>query len=258
VAHATLIFLQQNEAAGILGAHAIKFATQVAVDYTRGEPPPERSELAPLKCFGFAPLVLAWITHAAIAAEIAERAERVVAIIDALQVEDHWPAGVHVNWETGVPDGQPEHGMGKHTHCSAFVAAAAKRLGIYILRPPEHPQLLLANAQVDWLAEEGVRQGWRAVESAVQAQHYANRGYFVVAAYHNHYEDKPGHIAIIRPSEKSVADVESEGPQITQAGGTNYRSATLRQGFAGHPAAWGSHEVRYYAHAVDDSRLSAH
>ena len=25
-----------------------------------------------------------------------------------------------------------------HTHCSAFTAAAAMRLGIYLLRPPEH------------------------------------------------------------------------------------------------------------------------
>jgi len=35
---------------------------------------------------------------------------------------------------------------GKHPHCNAFVAAAAKRLNIYILRPADHAQILLTNA----------------------------------------------------------------------------------------------------------------
>lgn len=182
--------------------------------------------------------------------------ERMWQLIDGLEVEQHWPAGLHVHWETGVPDGRPESGSGKHTHCSAFVAAAAKRLGIYILRPPEHPQLLLANAQYEWLEGEGASQGWKPVRRAAEAQRYANQGWFVVAAYHNHHDDKPGHIAIIRPSDKSGSMIEAEGPQVTQAGGTNYRSVPLRIGFAGHPAAWERHEVVFYAHAVDPSALN--
>lgn len=98
-------------------------------------------------------------------------------------MENHWPAGVHVKWDTGVPDGRPEKLPGKHTHCSA-----------------------------------------------------------------------PGHIAIVRPSDKGDAALREEGPQITQAGGTNYRSIALRVGFAGHPAASSRHEVRFYAHAVDAVR----
>jgi hypothetical protein len=189
------------------------------------------------------------------AAETTPTAQRLAEVIDAMQVEAHWPAGVHVNWETGVPDGEAERGAGKHTHCSAFVAAAAKRVGIYILRPPEHPQLLLANAQVDWLGEQGARHGWQTLSDAVEAQRYANRGYFVVAAYRNHRDDKPGHIAIVRPSDKGDAAIDEEGPQITQAGGTNYLSTTLKQGFAGHPAAWGRREVRFYAHAADPAQI---
>jgi hypothetical protein len=46
------------------------------------------------------------------------------------------------------------------------------------------------------------------------------------------------------------APIRAEGAQITQAGGTHYRSTTLQRGFAGHPAAWEGHEVRYYAHAT--------
>jgi len=68
--------------------------------------------------------------------------------------------------------------------------------------------------------------------------------------YKNHHDDKPGHVAIVRPSDKRGAAVREEGPQITQARGTNYRSIALKVGFAGHPAAWARHEVRFYAHPV--------
>jgi hypothetical protein len=170
--------------------------------------------------------------------------------VDSLDVEHHWPAGIHVNWQTGDPDGRPENSPGKHTHCSAFVASAAKQLGIYILRPPEHAQVLLANAQYDWLASDGAAQGWRELRGPVAAQEAANRGDFVVATYRNHRDNKPGHIAIVRPDEKSDSAIRVEGPQITQAGGTNYRSTTLKKGFAGHPAAWDKREVRYFVHSV--------
>ncbi len=182
-------------------------------------------------------------------------ARQTMQIVDSLDVENHWPAGVHVHWESGIPDGKTESGIGKHTHCSAFAAAAAQRLGIYLLRPPEHPQLLLANAQYDWLAEQGAARGWRPVGSADEAQHYANQGWLVLAAYKNHQDDKPGHIAIVRPGDKSAQVLNEEGPDITQAGGHNYHSVALRVGFAGHPAGWEHHEIVYYAHAVDPSQL---
>lgn len=53
----------------------------------------------------------------------------------SLNVENGWIAGFHVNWETGVAD-KPDAKSGNHTHCSAFVAAACKRLGLYILDRP--------------------------------------------------------------------------------------------------------------------------
>ncbi len=184
------------------------------------------------------------------AAPITPEGRQLAALLDAMAVESHWPAGLHVRWESGEPDGKPTALTGKHTHCSAFVAAAAKRAGVYILRPPEHGQEFLANAQYDWLADEGAQHGWRPVSDGAEAQARANRGEFVVAAYRSHHDDKPGHIAVIRPSNKSEAEIAAEGPQVTQAGGTNYISASLKRGFAGHPAAWGRGEVRYYAHPV--------
>ena len=188
------------------------------------------------------------------ATPVSPASERIAQRIDSLDVESHWPAGVHVKWDTGVPDGRPETSRGKHTHCSAFVAAAARSLGIYILRPPDHPQVLLANAQYDWLGQDGAAQGWRPLASPAEAQRLANEGWLVVAAYKNHDDEKPGHIAIVRPSDKSEAALREEGPQITQAGGANYRSIALKVGFAGHPAAWDRHEVRFYAHAVEALR----
>ena len=148
------------------------------------------------------------------------------------------------------PGRQAEQTEGKHTHCSAFVAAAAKKLDVYILRPPDHGQILLANAQYDWLESAGARQGWRSLPDGEQAQLSANRGDLVVATYRNHRDNKPGHIAIVRPSDKPLRAIMQEGPQITQAGGTNYTSTSVKNGFAGHPAAWAHQEVHYYAHAV--------
>ena len=72
----------------------------------------------------------------------------------------------------------------------------------------------------------------------------------MLATYKNHRADLPGHIAIVRPSDKDAGTIAIEGPQITQAGATNYRSVALGTGFAGHPTAWAQHEVRFYAHAV--------
>jgi hypothetical protein len=200
---------------------------------------------------GVAVLCCGAFAHAASAGAITPSGARLAKVLDQTRVEELWPAGVHVAWETGVPDGKPERTEGRHTHCSAFVAATAKRLGVYILRPPDHGQVLLANAQYGWLAEQGPSRGWQEVQGGRAAQEFANRGYLVVATYRNHKDEKPGHIAIVRPSGKSGREIDAEGPQITQAGGTNYLSTTLRQGFAGHPTAWTRNEVRYYAHAVD-------
>jgi len=170
--------------------------------------------------------------------------------LDEMQVEAKWIAGAHIDWRTGLPDGRPELSAGRHTHCSAFVAAAAETLGVYILRPPEHGQVLLANAQNEWLAEEGRSQGWRPVRGPSQAQSLANEGVLVVASYHNRRDDRPGHIAIVRPADKSEEQIMAEGPQVIQAATTNSASTSVKQGFAGHLRAWSDNEIDYYAHEI--------
>jgi hypothetical protein len=170
--------------------------------------------------------------------------------LDAMGVESKWIAGAHVDWRTGLPDGRPETSPGRHTHCSAFVAATAEKLGAYILRPPEHSQVLLANAQYEWLSEEGAAAGWRSLSDATAAQSAANAGDLVVASYESHRSDKPGHIAIVKPAVRSAAELAADGPLVIQAGTTNSSAVSLREGFAGHPAAWRDHEVAFYAHAL--------
>ena len=215
---------------------------------------PPRARAAALACL----LALTLPCAPAGADEITPAGRALDDALDAMHVEQGWPAGQHVNWETGIPDGRPEHGNGKHTHCSAFAAAFAKRVGVYLLRPPEHSPVLLANAQSYWLEGEYAQaQGWRPVPDATQAQALANAGQLVLALYRSHDDRKPGHVAIVRAADKDAATLAAEGPQVTQAGASNYTSTSLRVGFSGHPAAWKRGEVRYYAHDIAPEALAA-
>jgi hypothetical protein len=185
---------------------------------------------------------------------ISPKARELLRVLDSYDLDHLWLAGQKVHWDTGLPTGQattvtPEH---KHTHCSAFVASVAKTLGIYILRPPEHSATLLANAQLDWLESGPAASGWRPIGDAASAQAAANQGDLVVACYRNHKSDRPGHIAIVRPSDRPSSAIAADGPEVTQAGLHNYRETTLRAGFAGHPTAWDkAREIRFFAHDWD-------
>jgi hypothetical protein len=184
------------------------------------------------------------------AAAVTPQAQELIRRLESMEVESRWIAGRHVDWRTGLPDGEPIRSAGRHTHCSAFVAAAAERLGVYILRPPEHGQELLANAQNEWLAEEGASAGWLRLDGPAEAQAAANRGSLVVASYHSHRASRPGHIAIVRPAEKSAFEAGLFGPEVIQAGSLNSNSLNIREAFAGHPPAWRDKEIDYYAHPV--------
>jgi hypothetical protein len=197
------------------------------------------------------PILLLLVQVQVSSAQITANGDTLAKRLDEMDVEHHWIAGEHVNWRTGDPDGKPVTGDGLHTHCSAFVAAFCQRMGIYILRPPEHGQKFLANAQFDWLFDQGKENGWTEVKDAKEAQHLANQGLVVVATYKNHKDDKPGHIAVVRPDPKPDRLIRFEGPQVVQAGKNNHNSIPLKEGFKGHPSAWENQEVRYFSHAVE-------
>jgi hypothetical protein len=195
-------------------------------------------------------VIVLWAAVPALVAaqELSGAAGRLAKELDAMDVEHLWLAKHYVNWETGKALKKPVTDNKSHTHCSAFVASTCKRLDIYILRPPEHSATQLANAQFDWLRDEGAKYGWRPVADAFEAQGLANAGKLVVAAYKD--PKRPGHIAIVRPSTWDRQMIEREGPEITQAGMENFRSTSLKTGFKHHSAAWRDRQVRFYVHEV--------
>ena len=185
---------------------------------------------------------------------ITPEGERLRRFLDQSDVEHLWQAGIHIMWDTGEPDPDRPAGRPSATHCSAFAAAMAKRLDIYVLRPPEHSQALLANAQMGWLGEVGSAYGWRELPSYVEAQEAANRGELVLEAFENPNPRKPGHIAIVRPSLKTREMLDAQGPEETQAGAINAISTDTADGFRHHHGAWlpgGGGAIRYYAHVVN-------
>ena len=196
--------------------------------------------------------------HPALATEpsccgpITDQGRRLLAVLDGMNVESLWLAHEHVNWKTGEPDkGEDYTGPGRSTHCSAFAAAVGERLGVYMLRPPEHGQILLANAQAEWFRSAGGRQsGWQPVRDAHDAQSLANRGYLVVVVFESPDQHRPGHIAIVRPAHRPTHLLEENGPEITQAGQKNYQKTSTKVGFLAHPGAWPGGVV-YYAHPTD-------
>lgn len=183
---------------------------------------------------------------------ITEQGKRLLSVLDGMHVESLWLAHEHVNWETGEPDkGEAYTGPGRSTHCSAFAAAVGKRLGAYMLRPPEHGQVLLANAQAEWFRSLAGRQsGWQPVGDAHEAQSLANRGNLVVVVFESPDPHRPGHIAVVRPAHRPTRLLEENGPEITQAGQKNYTKTSTKVGFLGHPGAWPG-GVLYYAHPID-------
>ena len=177
--------------------------------------------------------------------------QKLLQVLDGADVEHLWLAHQHVNWLTGQEDTSVSPtAPGHSTHCSAFAAAIGERVGVYMLRPPEHGQVLLANAQTAWFASDAARsQGWQALDGPVAAQTLANQGQLVVISFASPNPHKPGHIAIVRPSLKSSAALSLDGPEITQAGATNHSDWTARRGFSHHPGAWPD-GVRYFAHPL--------
>jgi len=202
---------------------------------------------------GHLPLLLLalLVTRFAFAGPVSDEGARLRDALDAMHVEEHWLAGAIVEWRTGEPTGKPITDTGNHTHCSQFAAAFCDRLGVYLLHPPEHSAVLLANAQYDWLPTEAARaKGWSPVKDGPAAQALANRGTLVVAIFKNHDPKKPGHIAIVRPSTKSDAAIQAEGPDVTQAGKTNHTACSLKEGFRNHPGGFEKGEIRFFSHAV--------
>lgn len=194
-------------------------------------------------------------------ASINERGINLSKTLDSMQVDKKWlPSVENIDWQTGdvknsLTNSSPAGKDRKaHTHCSSFVASACERLGIYILRPPEHSPFMLSNAQYIWLLENGPEKDWTQVYLPIEAQELANQGNMVVAAWRNLDSEKPGHIVIVRPSEKSESLIFSDGPDIIQAGQRNYVSTTLKEGFKNHRGAFENSEILFFSHPIPENQ----
>jgi len=201
----------------------------------------------------------AYAPHEACCGAITPEGYRLADVIDSMNVEQRWLAHEHIDWETGErdrPNNYAGHDMA--THCSAFAAAVGERLNVYMLRPPDHPQTFLASAQTRWFHDKpGVEDGWKPLAGPgheKRAQELANQGSLVVIAYESPDPDKPGHIVVVRPSEKSPEELLRDGPQIAQAGAQNHNSSIAALSFTLHAGAWPD-GVHYYWHPVDWAKI---
>ena len=180
---------------------------------------------------------------------ISAAGERLKKAYLAMDVEHLWQSGAHVDWQTGKPD-DPNAVHGIKTHCSAFIAALCERQGIYILRPPQHKQELLANAQYDWLATaEAKEKGWHLISGNnvyTRAQEYANKGHVVVAVFKNPDAHEPGHIAAVIPYRCTPQDLTNDGPKLISASTHNYNFTSLRMCFKHHITEWPTSAVLFY------------
>lgn len=182
---------------------------------------------------------------------ITPAARNILKVLDDSDVENLWSKHRHVNWETGVPDEPADYkGREADTHCSAFAAAMGERLHVYMLRPPDHAQELLANAQTAWFGSTwGRKAGWYSVDTPEQAQALANTGRLVVVSYPSPDPHHAGHIGIVRASDRSEAQIREGGVLMTQSGEHNYFRVSEKAAFKSHPGAW-PNGVKYFAHDV--------
>ncbi len=185
--------------------------------------------------------------------EITPNGQKLVKLLDSSHLDRLWQKGYTVNWLTGVSISKTSSSL---THCSAYGAAIAYRLGVYLLRPPQHGQTLLANAQCVWLATDSAKNlGWQKVSTALEAQNAADSGFLVVIGYQNPNPKSPGHFAIVRPAVKTLTLLNAEGPQESQSGNINSENISMKVGFSSHPLAF-PNGVIYYRHNVNWDNLT--
>ena len=183
---------------------------------------------------------------------ISEGGDRLRVFLDGTHVETRWIADYHVVWQTGQRNGPAEGDPAHHTHCSAYVAAAALYVDIYILRPPNHKQLhpgerasRLAPAAAGATADlpprnrDGARLGssGKATDVLDDAITAANAGKLVVAGYlqplvGTQVEGR----GISSSSDHRESFPSDEGPQVVTAGVRNFKSASMK--FASGIALW--------------------
>jgi len=144
--------------------------------------------------------------------------DRLIEVLRQFPVESH-------------PRYEPRPGV---TFCNIFVADISRALGAEIPYWWMRSELN-ANSMADWLAgRHGQRHGWR-ISTRGECIARAELGMPCVVVWKNPDEKKPGHIAMVVPSE-----MHGEA-RIAQAGSINSLSLALTRGF-------GDRVVTFFTH----------
>ena len=78
-------------------------------------------------------------------------------------------------------------------------------------------------------------------QTLVIAQRLANLGHLVIASYRATDARTPGHLAVVRAGDKSLAELQADGPVVISAGVLNAASTTVREAFEAHSCNDGAH-----------------
>ena len=188
--------------------------------------------------------------------------DRLLEYLQTFSINTRWISGHPVIWQTGQKDGLDSEDPAHSTHCSAFIAAVALDLNLYILRPKHHVLKLLSNAQVAWLLGTGAAvdapsaeaSGWKtlgtagdssALKNAVAA---ASRGSLVIAGYQNPDLKIPGHLVTVLPT--SNDDIPMDGPEVISVATSNHPSISMKSAFEIHHGAWPDN-IHIFSHPTE-------
>ncbi|BAW82947.1 predicted protein [Rickettsia japonica] len=100
------------------------------------------------------------------------------------------------------------------------------------------------------------KNGWHFVKagnrdnSFIQAQKFANQGYFVVSVYKDANPKRAGHIAVVIPSSKDIEKIKNEGLDTAQAGNINFSCSSLKKGFRNKKDAFKNNEIKFYYYKI--------
>jgi peptidoglycan hydrolase-like protein with peptidoglycan-binding domain len=120
----------------------------------------------------------------------------------------------------------------RDTFCNIFLWDVTRAMGAEIPHwvdgngnsvAPGKGREMNANSTVDWMHQHGAENGWRKA-TPEEAQKMANQGHPSVALWKN--PGGIGHVAVVRPGE-----VTAQGPASAQAGGKNFNSKHIKDGF---------------------------
>jgi hypothetical protein len=144
--------------------------------------------------------------------------ERLRSFLRATNVQNLWLPYARVDWRTGVRSEATEGPPQPQTHCSAYVAAVAERLGVRMLNADTAPNgaMNLSKSQARAIERSGE---WLRAHGAVDAQERANAGALVLGCFSP--AKGVGHIFVVTPRERVLEDVLAAGVALTQAGFVN-------------------------------------